>query len=161
MRKEIKNTADKYKHRQCVLWVRLSLHQFKMQGKRAEVGPSLCRRLTIAELIQPVLLTVAKFPSSTGIQYYYICLLLRDDKKYGKDLLRIMEQLTISQFTPGLEKPSPLTNVFACKNTVMHLRGAEVAAQVRSYYDSKSSHRSLQGSACWWDYWSFINGCPT
>lgn len=99
----------------------------------------------IPELIQAVLLTLAKFPSSTGIHYYYICLLPRDEKKYGKDLLRIMEQLTINQFTSGLEKSSPITNVFAYKNTVMHLKGAELAAQVKSYYDSKSSHRSLQG----------------
>lgn len=28
---------------------------------------------------------VPKFPSSTGIQYYNICLLLRDEKNYGKD----------------------------------------------------------------------------
>lgn len=34
MRKEVKNTADKHNHRQCVLWIRFSLHQFKMRGKR-------------------------------------------------------------------------------------------------------------------------------
>lgn len=92
-----------------------------------------------------MLLTAAKFPSSRGIQYYYICLLLRDEKKYGKDLLRITKQLTINQFTSALEKLSPSTNVFACKNTVMHLREAELEVQIRNYYDSKSSHRSLQG----------------
>lgn len=101
--------------------------------------------LMIPELIQPVLLTMVKFPSSTGIQYNYICLLHRDEKKYGKDLLRTTERLTIKQFTSGLEKSSPNTNEFACKNTVMHLRGAQLAAQVRSCYDSKSSHRLLQG----------------
>lgn len=99
----------------------------------------------IPELIQPVLQTVAKFPSPTGTQSCHICLFLKDKKKYGKDLLIITEKLTINQFTSDLEKPSPISNAFACKNTAMHLRGAELAAQVRSYYDSKSSHRSLQG----------------
>lgn len=116
-----------------------------MQGKKPKTGPGLCPRFMIPEPIQPVLLTVAKFPSSTGTQSCNICLLLRDKKKYAKDLLIITEQLTINQFSSGLEKPSPITNVFACKNTVMHLRGAELAAQVRSYYDSKSSHWPLQG----------------
>lgn len=110
LRQEIKNTIDACSHRQSALWIRPSLHQEKMQG-RTKVWPSLC---LMPLIIQPVLLTMAKFPWTTGIHYCYICLLFKEwEKKNVKDLLRITEQLKL--LTSGLEKHLQLQMHFYVK----------------------------------------------